>query len=235
MKTAILISGQCRTLDFCFRSLKEQVLDFFPEADVFISAAADQDASNIIAFDDLPSKFGDVVDQPALDEKDYLAKSLGGKFFIGDGPEDTTAVQRILRQAWHLRRVYEQARDHADYERFIRVRMDQWFHVGCKNTPTLEGQYAMVPWWGSFGGVNDRFAIMDALTAESYCWWPYLDDFLADGCRFHPETLTAWAIKATGTPIYHHPILSSTLKRIDGKLTQRTPEILPDEYVQISG
>lgn len=235
-KTAILISGQCRTLDVCFKSLKSQVLDFFPEADVFISAAMDNDTGSIIAFDELPEgkKFAEVIDQPTLDEKSYLSRSIGGEYCIGEGPQDTTAVQRILRQAWNLRRVFDMARDHGDYERFIRVRMDQWFHVGCKGTPELQGQYALVPWWGSFGGVNDRFAIMDAVTTDSYCWFPYLDDFLDDGCRFHPETLTAWAIRASGTPIYHHPIVSATIKRQGQKLMVRPPEFLPNEYVNIS-
>ena len=44
----------------------------------------------------------------------------------------------------------------------IRLRADLWFHSQVK-LPRLLPLEVCTPWWGRYGGVNDRFAVMGAL------------------------------------------------------------------------
>lgn len=233
MKTAILISGQCRTLDVCARNIAEQVLRFFPGADLWISVAAgpDTEQARFLEAVGLPVRLLETVEQPVFDERDYQVQSSGGSYYIGEGPHDSTAVQRILCQAWQLRRVYEKAcASGEEYGVYVRLRPDQWFTVGAAGWPEITPSTAALPWWGNFGGVNDRFAILGSAAAEAYCWWPYLDQLLAEGCRFHPETLTRFALERAQCRIVRLPVLAATLKRDpSGNIVIREPEILPDE------
>src|SRR5690349_6918955 len=101
MKTAILISGQCRTLDVCLPSLKAQIFRHFPQADLWISVGSGPDAwqANFFASLGMNIRMLEVVEQPVFDERDYRQRSLGGRNWIGESPSDATIVQRILRQA----------------------------------------------------------------------------------------------------------------------------------------
>ncbi|EDY18245.1 hypothetical protein CfE428DRAFT_4381 [Chthoniobacter flavus Ellin428] len=237
MRVAILVSGQCRTLDVCLPSIQRQVLAHFPSADLWISVADGSDSAqaSLLANTGLRVCLLEKVNQPTLDERDYRAKSVGGNFYIGEGLHDRTIVQRILRQAWHLRRVYEwSATSGNDYDVYIRLRPDQWFFVGVQGLPDISPTTAVVPWWGSFDGVNDRFAVLGKHAAEAYCWWPCLDRWLAEGCRFHPETLTKYALMRAGCKIVHTPASAATLKRDEsGKVSVRPPEVLPTEVMEL--
>jgi hypothetical protein len=233
VKTAILISGQCRTLDVCLPNLVEQVLRFLPGADLWVSVANGPDAGQANLFHTVGMRLRmlEAIDQPTLPEFDYREQSAGGNYYIGEGPHDATIVQRILRQAWHLRRVYDFAAGSGEgYEAYVRLRPDQWFTVGVAGLPEITPLTAAVPWWGSFDGVNDRFAVLGKTAAEAYCWWPRLDHFLGEGCRFHPETLTEYALRRAGCKVVHLPAFASTLKRdAAGQVIVREPEVLPQE------
>ncbi len=233
MKMAILVSGQCRTLDRCFKSIQVQVLRHFPKAELWISVAEDADAKAARLFENsgLPIRLFESLEQPTFDEKDYRERSRGGMYEIGGGLKDRDIVQRVLRQAWHLRHVFDLASSSGvDYTSYMRLRPDQWFSVGVARPPKLTPCTAFVPWWGGFGGVNDRFAILDPIAADAYCYWPRLDELLAEGCQFHPETLTKHGLDRIGATIVHLPVLATTLKRDkSGKLVKREPEILVEE------
>jgi len=237
MKVAVLVSGQCRTLDICLPSIQRQILAHFPLADLWISVAdgPDADQASLLTKSGLRVRLLEKIVQPTLDERDYRQRSAGGNYLIGEGPEDRTIVQRILRQAWHLRRVYEcAAASGENYDVYVRLRPDQWFLVGAQGLPEVTSKNAIVPWWGSFGGVNDRFAILGKQAAEAYCWWPRLDQWLEEGCRFHPETLTKYALMRAGCKIVHSPVSAATLKRdAHGNLSVRRPEVLADEAMEL--
>lgn len=237
MKVAILVSGQCRTLDVCLPNLQAQVFRHFPQADLWVSVAAGPDAlqANLFQYTGLRTRLMEVVEQPTLDERDYRQRSEGGAYGIGEEPNDPTIVQRILRQAWHLRRVYEQAAASGEgYDVYIRLRPDQWFIFGAAGYPPIDPDSAAVPWWGGFGGVNDRFALLGPRAADAYCWWPVMDRLLAEGCRFHPETLTKYALERAGCRIIFSPAMAGTLKRnADGKVVIREAEICREDIMPL--
>ena len=135
MKVAVLVSGQCRTLDICLPSIQRQILAHFPLADLWISVAdgPDADQASLLTKSGLRLRLLEKIVQPTLDERDYRQRSAGGNYLIGGGHEDRTIVQRILRQAWHLRRIYECAATSGEnYDAYIRLRPDQWFFVGAQ-------------------------------------------------------------------------------------------------------
>lgn len=237
MKAAILISGQCRTLDVCLPNLKAQIFRHFPEADLWVSVASGADAVQADLFTTLGMnvRLLEVVEQPVLDERDYRQRSEGGLYSIGEGSTDTTIVQRILRQAWHLHRVYAHAAASGeDYDAYIRLRPDQWFVFGAAGFPIITPETAAIPWWGGFGGVNDRFAMLGTAAAKAYCWWPNLDALLAGGCRFHPETLTKVALESAGCRIVYTPVLAGTLKRNEmGHVLVREAEICQEDIMPL--
>jgi hypothetical protein len=240
MKVAILVSGQCRTLDLCLPSLRAQIFRHFPLADLWVSVANGPDAGQANLFTSLGMRIRllEAVDQPVFDERDYRQRSgVGGRYWIGTGGEDRTIVQRILRQAWHLRRVYERAAaSRENYDVYIRLRPDQWFIFGAAGFPIITPETAAVPWWGGFDGVNDRFAILGGVAAEAYCWWPRLDQFLAEGCRFHPETLTKFGLDRARCRIVFLPALAATFKRDEnGNVLVREPEICKEDVMLAPG
>jgi hypothetical protein len=237
MKTAILISGQCRTLDLCLPNLRAQIFRHFPGADLWISVAGGPDAAQANLFRQLGMKIRllEAVEQPMLDERDYRERAKGGRYYIGTGPEDPTIVQRVLRQAWHLHRVYAQAAASGEnYDMFMRLRPDQWFIFGVAGYPTIAPETAAVPWWGAFEGVNDRFAMLGSVAAEAYCWWPMLDRLLAEGCRFHPETLTKFALQRARCRVVYTPVVAATLKRDEqGRVIVRNPEMCKEDMMAV--
>lgn len=237
MKTAILISGQCRTLDLCLPNIKAQVLDYFPGADLWISVAAGPDSGQAQLLRSVGMKIQllEALEPPELDQRDYAARSLGGPYLLGTGLGDSTAVSRTLLQAWRLHRVFEKARSSGEnYDTFVRLRPDQWFIVGAAGLPRIDPSTAAVPWWGGYGGINDRFAVLGRAAAEAYCWWPRLDELLAEGCRFHPETLTKYALTRAQCRIVHLPTFAAILKRdAAGKILAHAPEVLAGEFTPV--
>ncbi|HMD60800.1 MAG TPA: hypothetical protein VKG78_05195, partial [Opitutaceae bacterium] len=68
MKTAVLVSGQMRSLDGCIASIQKHVLSRIADYDVIAHVADDEDAWKVEMLE--PRKCV-VVKQPLLDEKNY--------------------------------------------------------------------------------------------------------------------------------------------------------------------
>ena len=70
--------------------------------------------------------------------------------------------------------------------------------------PQTDGPWSNGCWtppWGSYGGINDRFAIMGRDAAQAYMTaFDRIKELLDKGCPFHPETLTRAAVELTGDP-----------------------------------
>lgn len=115
--------------------------------------------------------------------------------------------QAILRQLWQLnrcwefftRRVGEIQREEKrvgivpEYDLIIRLRPDSWFRSFAPPSGLNEEWSmlrALTPWWGRFGGINDRFALLGLEAARAYfTTYAQLPDLLASGCPLHPESL----------------------------------------------
>lgn len=198
MKTAILITGHMRTFARVIRTQQWHVYRHFPDADFYVSTVRDQDTGSIDELRKLYPKARievDVVDaQPELPipvppvAEDWTV----GRMYGHEPYAISVHPQAILRQLWQLNRAWEhftKARGDAEYDCVVRVRPDLWFRSFEPLFPSDEFE-ALTPWWGRFGGINDRFAVLGAKAAEAYFGtygnMPYL---LEQGCPLHPESL----------------------------------------------
>jgi hypothetical protein len=86
-----------------------------------------------------------------------------------------------------------------DYDVVIRCRPDLWFH-SYQHLKTLAmghryTESAWIPWWGRFGGINDRFAVMGTAAAGHYFrTYHKIPHLIANGCPLHPESLLAGSL-----------------------------------------
>ena len=243
MSTAILISGQMRTFAQCLPTLQWACFRKLEDPRFFISCANDiqaNSAGDLYRYYPMESVFIEAIDQPELTEPDH-ALADHAPYAISVKP------QSILRQAWHMKRVYEFAMRNgaAKCDTFVRCRPDLWM-TDCEDgtaewashNPTM----CFCPWWGRFAGANDRFAIMGAKAAPAYFgMFDQIDALLAAGCPFHPESLLLAALEISGIEVHHTlNAVFSTLRmpepdpRNPGQFRQerRFPEIQPQEIAE---
>lgn len=238
MSTAVLISGQLRTFRQCLPTLQWQVFRKLKEPRFFISCADDEQARDAHQIQGLGYEVHiEKIAQPAFDDADkYLPFAQHAPYHISVPP------QFILRQAWHMDRVWElaQSKGVKDSAVVIRCRPDLWMQ-GC-DVSQLPGMWPMecfTPHWGRFGGCNDRFALMGIAAAHHYfTMFRQIDALLKDGCPFHPESLLLAALEKRGVRVHHTlNAIFSTLRLPKPDLDNpgcfiqqlRPPEILPHE------
>jgi hypothetical protein len=132
------------------------------------------------------------------------------------------------------------------FDTIIRIRPDQFFHSfedplrettlrfseGQPNGSVsmqreINGGEAFTPWWGRFGGVNDRLAILGRRAAKAYFTvYDRIPELLAEyHCPFHPESLVKAALETAGCTIHETLRTEFTTLRQDGN--HRAPEIMP--------
>lgn len=249
MKTAVIITGQTRTFARCLPSLHWHVFRKLENPHFYASVANDGDAP---AIDLLKSKYPDApvfiekIDQPTLPEPplalaDHAPYAITPTRTPGIGP-----MQGILRQQWHMSRGYKFALAHGagECDMFIRCRPDLHFHQYIEATKWLKSESsgrtitrvymmpmefeAWTPYWGNYGGVNDRFAILGKGSAKPYFeTYDNLAVMLDEGCPFHPESLVAYSMERDGIEIHRTLTAEFAFRRQDGSLEHMV--VLPQE------
>lgn len=220
MKTAILISGHMRTFSRCLPTLAWHVFRLFPDADFYVSTVKDQDAHtvNLLRERYPAAKIAvEVVDaQPELPipVPPVVPDWTLGRMYGHEPYGISVHPQAILRQLWQLERVWRLAeKDAGNYDTFIRCRPDLWFRSFTKppsegsphgnGRPYISPSIAYTPWWGRFGAVNDRFAILGATAAEAYfTTFSRIPELLKAGCPLHPESLVKGSMEMAGAYVY---------------------------------
>ena len=186
MSTAVLISGHARTFRHTFANQYWMVLRHYPDVTIFASVVQDEDAS---ALELLTTRFPaarvhiETVLQPTLPEPPRQPEFHAPAAIKG-------SVQGILRQLWHLNRVRTFAGSLENFHTVIRLRPDLWFHRFQRPRLELDNLSCVTPWWGSYGGINDRFAVMGDEAADAYfSTIEHIPPMIAQGCPLHPESL----------------------------------------------
>jgi len=133
-------------------------------------------------------------------------------------------VEAVLGQLWRLQQCWSfvPMDTFKGYDLIIRCRPDLWMEsfalpkfpnkrpvpVAMPDGPTLvigrgmPDTIASTPWWGRFGGVNDRFAILGLGAAFRYfCTFENIPALLQAGCPLHPESLIKASLEAGGCTI----------------------------------
>lgn len=216
MKTAILYSGHMRTFAKTYANHRWMLHRHFPGAHFFVSCVDDENAASAEML--LQHHPADRVHIEKVAQPERIPLPEGcppeeswqrGTNFMHEPYAISVSPQGVLKQLWHLNRVWQFACDHGvqDFDRFVRVRPDIWFHsmgkapdVVCssaENPDELKAlDWAAVPWWGRFGGVNDRVAVMTSVAAQHYFTaFAKLDAIIRQGCPLHPESIIKAALE----------------------------------------
>ena len=187
MNTAVIITGQARSFAVCARTLDWCLFRKLPNPHFFVSVADDGDADSIsLLKQKYPLEF-EKVNQPHVGEPDPERKLDQHAGFQRSVP-----IQNILRAFWHLERGYDFFKERAgdkEFEVVIRCRPDLWAQdFVLPDLTTLRTNECWTPWWGTFGGVNDRLAIMGPKAAEKYFRvFSNREALWNRGCPLHPE------------------------------------------------
>jgi hypothetical protein len=249
MKTAVLISGHMRSFDRCLPTLHLHVFRHFPDTDFFVSTVADDDAPKAqllrTQYPQARVEIDCVPEQPDC-IADLRAKGCQlpdvwqrGQPYMHEPYAISVHPQAVARQLWQLEQCWNlfttaTAGDAAHYDLVIRCRPDLWFQsfafpeeisdVYKKWTDSFADSIALTPWWGRFGGVNDRFAMLGPRIAKHYFTaYSQIPKLLADGFPLHPESLVYGAVRAGGGLIRDHLRADFSTLRTTGEL--RAPEI----------
>lgn len=226
MNTAVIITGEMRTFATCVHTLRWQVLRHFPKPAFYVSTVKDAQAGSVEIIRELwpeaPLHVDVVEAQPTLPEPKEPVRF--------EPYERSVSVQAVLRQLWQLERGGKLWREKGrDEPVVLRVRPDLFFHsfaLPVAKVEWIEAFDAFTPWWGRFGGINDRFAVLGRHAAEDYFGtYGKLERLMAAGCPLHPESLVAgslWEGNATRRDTLRAEF--STL-RMSGEA--REPEISP--------
>lgn len=236
MKTAVILSGQTRTFARCLPSLHWAVFSKLENPHFFASVANDEDAGAIELlrqqYPDAPV-FIEKVDQPTLPEPP-VQTSWHAPYAIT--PTKTPGVgplQGILRALWHYSRAWKFACEHGAQECdvVVRCRPDLHFHGFAWNFGAPEAHVAVTPWWGRYGGCNDRFGVMGHTAAKAYFeTYDVLPEMINDGIPFHPETLVHTALCRAGCSVRHTLAAEFAMLRKNGELVHM--QVLPGELAE---
>jgi hypothetical protein len=208
MKTAILISGHMRSFARCLPNQADQVFRHFAEADFFVSTVKDEDCGTAEL---LRERFPrarveiEVIDcQPEIPipvppaSADWQAGQ--NRLYTHEPYALSVHPQAVLRQLWHLDHLWTRyAEQLTAYDCFVRSRPDLYFRSFAPSHTNPLPATAFVPWWGRFGGINDRFAILGHKAVEAYfTTFSRIGDLLAKGYPLHPERLIYASLTEAG-------------------------------------
>ncbi len=228
-----------RTFDQCLPTIYWHVLRRFPGADCYISTIFDENQAkaNLLAekFPTFATKIAiapiqpDCVSEIRAQGAFLPAERMTGARYMFEPYAISVSPQNVLRQLWQLEQGWNlAAASGKEYDIFVRIRPDLFFH-GLE-LPDLEGasdRLALLPWWGQFGGVNDRFAILGRAAAQYYfTTYSRTSGLLKMGCPLHPETLVLSSLEyiCRREDMRKIPAEFSTLR---DKNQMRGPEISP--------
>lgn len=224
-----------RSFDKCLANHAYQVHRHFPGADFYLSTVVDQDAVRCAESFGRKWTAKEVKDkQPDFPLPPGCPPQWApGKFYMHEPFWISASPAAILGQLWQLQNVWDLIPADKDYDCYIRIRPDIWFQEFTPPrhmlTLTPTGyipmvELAHVPWWGRFGGVNDRFAILGAKAAEAYfTTFSAVDRLIFGGAPLHPETLIKRQLEAEGCHINDTLCAVFGTLRTNGEMRQ--PEI----------
>lgn len=238
MKVAIIYTGAMRSFDKCHANQQWHVLRHFPGAKFYICTEYDEDAIKANALKGAAVR---TVKQPEMSIPVGCPDEwTPGKPYMHEPYHISVHPHAVLGQLWMLRegwRLYQEANEPADL--VIRIRPDLWFHsfakphglhmsvndAGGMMNPYADFEtVAFTPWWGRFGGVNDRFALLGAKAAEAYfTTFDHVQAMIEEGAPLHPETLVHRSMRRAGVSICDDMKAEFSTLRKSGEM--RPPEI----------
>ncbi len=239
--TAVIITGQPRTFAHCWKTQREAVFRKLENPHFFISFAGDvtidDEAAVAVLKESYPVYF-EKVEQPQMPEENrarYEGASIWAPYFR------SVPVEGIWKQFWHLARGWEfftERQPMPVFGAYVRLRPDLHFHNFKEPRRSLQLPGVYTPWWGSWGGIPDRFAyIVGHGAAEQYFnVFHKLNELLAEGCAYHPETMLGRAMERAGVRVFETMDAEFTTIRMKGdKRPHDAPVYTPRDWARVIG
>jgi hypothetical protein len=233
MKTAVLISGQLRTFKKCYPTQKWQIFRHYePDIHFFLSCVGDDQAKDVRPLvqdysDTMLEFYDDPIDLPDVP----IEKGKHAPY------ANAASHYKLMLQHWGNKKAWDFFAASAATESFdviIRIRSDLWIHRFGRPR-TFEDTWpnmVKVPWWGKFGGINDRLAIMGKEAAPVYFGlYDSIPDLIEKGCPFHPETLLAETLRLSGMNVENDLMTEFSTDRMDG--SRRWAEIQMSDVAEL--
>jgi hypothetical protein len=144
---------------------------------------------------------------------------------------------KLMLQHWGNKKVWDFFASSAAIESFdviIRIRPDLWIHR-FERPRTFEDTWpnmVKVPWWGKFGGINDRLAVMGREVAPVYFGlYDMIPALLEKGCPFHPESLLSETLRLSPVNVQSNLMTEFSTDRMDG--SRRWAEIQMSDVAEL--
>lgn len=243
MKTAVLISGQLRTIARTWSTIRWHVLRHYPDYHLFICV---QDTPEVQFVDTLRAELGaarvhiDARTDPDLSA--HLTPLLAQRYHDAPYTNAAPAHQLLLQhhyqaEVWKFFCSLTEDTDHGGalsrygFDTFIRLRGDLFFHDFAPPVcDALSFNTCHVPDFAGFGAINDRCAVMGEEAAAAYFnLWSAIPALLEEGCPFHPETLLLAQLERENVRVVRDLKTHFSTLRQNGDVRHWTRELLPSE------
>lgn len=206
-KTFVYYSGQARTFASCFPNQFWTVLRHLPDPEFFVCIGNDEQAKSMELLEKRFPKekiHYQYPFQPTFPEAEFLEDKN-----LHSGYPRSAPVLNVLRAFWFYQEVWKMSEGYPRGQALhVRIRPDIWFtEFTMPKGPILPTDCYSAP-WGSFSGINDRFALMGHQAAKGY--FTTLENFgklMEMGAPIHPETLTKASVELAGG-ICHQTLLT---------------------------
>jgi hypothetical protein len=268
-RVAVLYTGHMRTFARCFPTHCDHLRELFEGADFFVSTVRDSDTASVqLIKERYPKALVSVHVVDSQPELPIPVKPTNPEWKVGmmyshESYAISVHPQAVLRQLWQLNEAWKAfSQAPQGYDIIVRIRPDLWFRsfemkpmrevafrhpLYSRTMPpppedrwTFGSHDAHTPWWGRFGGINDRFAILGATAAQAYfTTYDRIPELIAKGYPLHPERLVWASLKESGCHI--DDTLLATFSKLYGadcpdpqlRNRFRDPEILNEDIANL--
>jgi hypothetical protein len=247
MKTAVIYTGAMRSFDRCLATHHWHFLRHLDAPDFFVSTYRDGTEGQAEL---LRAKYPharieiEIIDQQPDCVAEMRAAGVDlptewkpGQFYTHEPYQITAHPQAVLRQLWQLQQGWElmqRTTQLSDYRLIVRCRPDLYFHemqFSGTNALIEPDDRSHLPWWGRFGGCNDRFAILGSSAAKRYFHaYAKTPELWRAGCSLHPESLIA----ASLAPHRITDTLRAEFSTMRPDGTMRAPEISTSDIAHLA-
>lgn len=241
MKTAVIITGAMRSFERCLPNLDWFVFRHFPDAKFYVATHDDEDAIKAALLGPRLHRMEKFVQPEMIAPEGCPPHWVQGQPYMHEPYAISVPPAHVLGQLWINEqgwKLYKDTGEPADL--VIRCRPDLWFHSFemphgieyCRKNGTGE-QIAFTPWWGRFGGCNDRFAILGSVSAEAYFTaYSNTPKLIKGGAPLHPESLVYASMKQAGISVCDDMLAEFSTLRKTGEM--RAPEITGIDIAHLS-
>ena len=207
MKTAVCFTGQCRSLEFTYDNIKENLINCLGDCDIFgyiAENASSHKAVKYLNFTELAVRADPVLD---LDEIRHMqAPSRGG-------------INGYMQMLYGMKKCLEMVKDYEkkhdmQYERIIRSRLDVKYFNKLESSFDLYeiDKYIYTPdfhCWSVVQGAghNDRFAVGNRENMSIYLSeFDYIKQYSSLGHTVHAESTLHYHLNRHEIPVKRVPI-----------------------------